>query len=165
MLIRAVVTAALRFRLLVVGAAAGLIALGLISLRQMHADVLPELSGGPVLEVQTEALGLSSQEVEQYVTVPMENNLLDGIMGVWDVRSHSITGAGDGGPVLRAGDDDAARPPARRGAADQRVLAPQRLEAAAADPAAVLDQPGADDRAALEAPSTRSSSPTSRGGW
>ena len=58
----------------------------------MHADVVPELGSGPVLEVQTEALGLSSQEVEQYVTVPMENNLLDGIMNVWDVRSQSLAG-------------------------------------------------------------------------
>jgi Cu/Ag efflux pump CusA len=45
-----------------------------------------------VLEVQTEAPGLSSQEVEQYLTVPMENNLLDGVMGVWDVRSQSTPG-------------------------------------------------------------------------
>ena len=58
----------------------------------MHADVVPELGSGPVLEVQTEALGLSSQEVEQYVTVPIENNLLDGIMDVWDVRSQSQPG-------------------------------------------------------------------------
>ncbi len=81
---------ALRFRLLLVGVAAGLIALGALSLQQMHDDVVPELASGPVLEVQTEALGLSSSEVEQYVTVPMENNLLDGIMGVWDTRSQSI---------------------------------------------------------------------------
>jgi multidrug efflux pump subunit AcrB len=58
----------------------------------MHADVVPELASGPVLEVQTEALGLSGKEVEQYVTVPLENNLLDGIMGVWDVRSNSVPG-------------------------------------------------------------------------
>jgi Cu/Ag efflux pump CusA len=58
----------------------------------MPEDVVPELASGPVLEVQTEALGLASQEVEQYVTVPMENNLLDGIMGVWDERSQSIPG-------------------------------------------------------------------------
>src|SRR5947209_1302386 len=87
-----VIAAALRFRLLLLGIAAGLIVLGGISLRQMHNDVVPELSSGPVLEVQTEALGLSSQEVEQYVTVPLENNLLDGIMNVWDVRSHSVPG-------------------------------------------------------------------------
>ncbi len=85
---RSVLSAALRFRLLLAGAAAGLIVLGALSLQQMHYDILPELASGPVLEVQTEALGLSSSE--QYVTVPMENNLLDGIMGVWDTRSHSI---------------------------------------------------------------------------
>ncbi|MFL5830369.1 MAG: efflux RND transporter permease subunit [Solirubrobacteraceae bacterium] len=72
--------------------AAGLIAVGIIALPKMHSDVLPELSQGPVLEVQTESPGLSSQEVEQYITVPMENNLLDGIMGVWDVRSRSTPG-------------------------------------------------------------------------
>jgi Cu/Ag efflux pump CusA len=87
-----IVAVSLRFRVLLVGIAAGLMALGVLSLRHMPGDVLPELSSGPVLEVQTEALGLSSQEVEQYVTVPLENNLLDGIMGVWDVRSDSIAG-------------------------------------------------------------------------
>ncbi len=85
-------TGALRFRLLVIAVAAGLIAVGVSSLPSMHRDVLPELSSGPVLEVQTESPGLSSQEVEQYLTVPIENNLLDGIMGVWDVRSDSIPG-------------------------------------------------------------------------
>jgi Cu/Ag efflux pump CusA len=90
--IERVLAGALRFRMLLVGAAAGLIAIGLITLPKMHSDVLPELSQGPVLEVQTESPGLSSQEVEQYITVPMENNLLDGIMGVWDVRSQSVPG-------------------------------------------------------------------------
>jgi Cu/Ag efflux pump CusA len=85
-------TGALRFRVLVLGLAAVLVAAGSIALPKMHNDALPELSSGPVLEVQTEAPGLSGQEVEQYVTVPLENNLLDGIMGVWDVRSDSIEG-------------------------------------------------------------------------
>jgi multidrug efflux pump subunit AcrB len=88
----ALLTAALRFRVLVLGLAAVLVAAGVVALPKMHNDALPELSPGPVLEVQTEAPGLSSQEVEQYVTVPLENNLLDGIMGVWDVRSNSIGG-------------------------------------------------------------------------
>ena len=92
MSIRTVLSAALRFRMLVVALAAGLLVVGVFSLRQMHNDVTPELASGPVLEVQTEALGLSSQEIEQYVTVPLENNLLDGVMGVWDVRSSSIPG-------------------------------------------------------------------------
>ncbi len=83
---------ALRFRMLLVGVAAALLALGIITLPKMHSDVLPELSQGPVLEVQTESPGLSSEEVEQYITVPMENNLLDGVMGVWNVRSQSTPG-------------------------------------------------------------------------
>jgi Cu/Ag efflux pump CusA len=91
-MIGSILSAALRFRTLIVGVAAGLMVLGVLSLRQMHSDVVPELASGPVLEVQTEALGLSSAEVEQYVTVPMENNLLDGIMGVWDERSDSLPG-------------------------------------------------------------------------
>lgn len=92
MFVRSVLSGALRFRLLLVGVAAGLIAFGIIALPRMHADVLPELAQGPVLEVQTESPGLSSQEVEQYITVPEENNLLDGVMGVWDVRSQSTPG-------------------------------------------------------------------------
>jgi multidrug efflux pump subunit AcrB len=91
-MLASVLAAALRFRVLLAGIAAGLILVGVISLPNMHVDVLPELGTGPILEVQTEALGLSSQEVEQYVTVPMENNLLDGIMDVWDVRSQSVPG-------------------------------------------------------------------------
>ena len=91
-MLEAVLAGALRFRMLLVGVALGVIVLGALSLRNMPSDVVPELASGPVLEVQTEALGLSSQEVEQYVTVPLENNLLDGVMDVWDVRSQSIPG-------------------------------------------------------------------------
>jgi multidrug efflux pump subunit AcrB len=91
-MLRSLIAVSLRFRMLLVGVAAGLIALGIVSLPKMHSDVLPELSQAPVLEVQTESPGLSSQEVEQYITVPEENNLLDGIMGVWDVRSRSTPG-------------------------------------------------------------------------
>jgi Cu/Ag efflux pump CusA len=91
-MLESVLAGALRFRGLLVAAALGVIVLGALSLRSMPSDVVPELASGPVLEVQTEALGLSSQEVEQYVTVPLENNLLDGVMDVWDVRSQSIPG-------------------------------------------------------------------------
>ncbi len=78
--------------MLLAALAAGLIVLGIVVLPGMHSAPVPELSTAPVLEVQTEAAGLSSQEVEQYITVPEENNLLDGVMGVWDVRSQSTPG-------------------------------------------------------------------------
>jgi len=80
-----------RFRVLLVAAAAGIMIVGIARLPQMHADVLPETSP-TVVEVQTEALGLSAAEVESLVTVPLEKNLLEGVLNVTNVTSDSIPG-------------------------------------------------------------------------
>ena len=48
--------------------------------------------GAPTVEVQTEALGLSAAEVEQLITVPMEQDLLNGIAFLKDIRSQSVPG-------------------------------------------------------------------------
>jgi Cu/Ag efflux pump CusA len=54
-------------------------------------EVLPEF--GPVyVEIQTEALGLSATEVEDLITVPLEQNLLNGVAWLDDIHSQSITG-------------------------------------------------------------------------
>jgi Cu/Ag efflux pump CusA len=88
---RSVIAASVRFRLLVIALAAGIIALAVAWLPGMHSDVLPETS--PVtVRIQTEAAGLSAPEVEALVTVPLEKNLLEGVMGVTDVTSDSIPG-------------------------------------------------------------------------
>jgi multidrug efflux pump subunit AcrB len=64
---------------------------GFATLPRMNADVLPESS--PVtVDIQTEALGLSAPEVEELVTVPLEKNLFEGILGVTDETSDSIPG-------------------------------------------------------------------------
>jgi CzcA family heavy metal efflux pump len=89
--IRAIVRSSLRFRLLVVGIAAGVMALGYLQLRDAPVDVLPEFTP-PYVEVQTEALGLSAEEVEQLVTVPLEADLLNGTKGVTVLRSQSVPG-------------------------------------------------------------------------
>src|SRR5262249_43642042 len=81
----------MRFRLLVVLAAAVLAVVGAIHLRRMHTDVLPETSA-PVVAVQTEAPGLSANEVESLVTVPQEHDLFAGVMGVTDITSDSVPG-------------------------------------------------------------------------
>jgi Cu/Ag efflux pump CusA len=83
--------ASVRFRYLFVALAAGLIVLGVSRLPEMPVNVLPE-TAPVVVEVQTEALGLSAPEVESLVTVPLEKNLLEGILGVTDVTSDSIPG-------------------------------------------------------------------------
>ena len=68
----------LRFRLLVAAVAAGVLGFGLVSLPSMAVDNLPEFAP-PHVEIQTEALGLSAQEVEQLITSPMEADLLNGV--------------------------------------------------------------------------------------
>jgi CzcA family heavy metal efflux pump len=57
-------------------------------------DVLPEFTP-PYVEVQTESLGLSAQEVEQLMTVPLEADLLNGIEGIDVIRSESVSGLSD----------------------------------------------------------------------
>jgi Cu/Ag efflux pump CusA len=90
-MIRSIIGSSLRFRLLVIGIAAGVMVLGVTQLRQAPVDVLPEFTP-PYVEVQTEALGLSAEEVEQLVTVPLEADLLNGTAGVSVLRSESVPG-------------------------------------------------------------------------
>ncbi len=81
----------LRFRLLILAIALGVLSLGVIQLRQASVDVLPEFTP-PYAEIQTEALGLSADEVEQLITVPLEADLLNGVEGVDVIRSESVPG-------------------------------------------------------------------------
>jgi CzcA family heavy metal efflux pump len=94
----------LRFRLLVVGIAAGVMAVGVAQLRNAPVDVLPEFSP-PYAEVQTEALGLSAEEVEQLITVPLEADLLNGVQGVDVIRSESVPGLSSITMVFEDGTD------------------------------------------------------------
>jgi len=71
-------------------AAAMLVALALYRLPQMPVDVFPELNA-PTVVVMAEADGLAADEVEQYVTFPLEA-AVNGITGVRRVRSASAIG-------------------------------------------------------------------------
>src|SRR5437764_10906042 len=87
-LMRAIVGASLRFRHLVVAAAVGMIVLGVAVLPNMHVDVFPEFAPPRVL-IQTACVGLSTSDVEQLVTVPLEA-AMNGIQGLDDMRSKSV---------------------------------------------------------------------------
>jgi Cu/Ag efflux pump CusA len=88
---RHVVTASLKFKLLVVAAAGALLVIGVSQLRKAPVEVLPDFTPTTV-EVQTEALGLSAAEVEQLITVPIEQDLLNGVAFLDDIRSESVPG-------------------------------------------------------------------------
>ncbi|MEO5678366.1 MAG: efflux RND transporter permease subunit [Acidimicrobiales bacterium] len=64
---------------------------GVAQLRHAKVDALPEFVP-PRVEVQTEALGLSAQEVEQLLTVPLERTFLNGIPFLKTIRSSSVPG-------------------------------------------------------------------------
>ncbi|MGH8973539.1 MAG: efflux RND transporter permease subunit [Acidimicrobiia bacterium] len=88
---RKIIGSSLRLRLLVLAAAAGMMVFGVVRLQHAPRDVYPEFMPTYV-EVQTEALGLSAAEVEQFITVPLEANLLNGVAWVETIRSQSVPG-------------------------------------------------------------------------
>ena len=90
-MMRWIVGASLKFRLLVVALGVATLVVGFSQLRDMPSDVLPEYAP-PTVEIQTEALGLSAAEVEQLITVPMEQDLLAGVAFLDDMRSESLPG-------------------------------------------------------------------------
>jgi CzcA family heavy metal efflux pump len=85
---RSIIGSSLRFRYLVVAVAAGLMILGITTLPKMHVDVFPEFAP-PRVVIQTACVGLSTSDVEQLVTVPLEAGL-NGIQGLDDMRSKSV---------------------------------------------------------------------------
>src|SRR3712207_4643461 len=103
-MIRSIIKAILQFWLLVIGIAVGVMAIGIVQLRSAPVDVLPEFTP-PYVEVQTEALGLSAEEVEQMITVPLEADLLNGVEGVDVIRSESVSGLSDIVLVFEPGTD------------------------------------------------------------
>jgi CzcA family heavy metal efflux pump len=88
---RWLIGSSLRLRRVVVVVAAGVVVLGVAQLWHASVDTLPEF-GPPTVQVQTEALGLSAPEVEQLITVPLEQDLLAGVPWLDTMRSASIPG-------------------------------------------------------------------------
>lgn len=87
---RWIIGASLQFRFLVLGIAAALVLFGTSQLKNMPVDVFPEFAP-PVVEVQTEAAGLSAEEVESLITLNLEE-LLSGVPWLDSIRSQSVTG-------------------------------------------------------------------------
>ena len=86
----ALVVFCLRHRLTVLLSAALLALVSLWAVSTLPVDVFPELKV-PRVTIQTEAAGLSAEEVEQYISIPLES-AMSGTAGVTQVSSSSGTG-------------------------------------------------------------------------
>jgi CzcA family heavy metal efflux pump len=86
--VRCIVARSLRFRWLAVFAAAAVLVFGFLSTRDAELDVFPEFAP-PIVEVQTLATGNTSTEVEELITIPIED-ALNGVEGLDEMRSYSV---------------------------------------------------------------------------
>ena len=87
-MLRWILGSSLKYRFIVVAAAAGLAYFGVGQLQHAPIDVFPEFAP-PRVEIQTPSLGLSSAEVESLVTIPLEH-ALNGVPGLDEIRSKSV---------------------------------------------------------------------------
>ena len=86
---RRIIAASLRFRSIIIAMAAALMIVGGAQLSSASVDVFPEFAP-PKVEVQTACLGLTASEVEELVSVPLEE-AFNGIDGLDHMRSKSVS--------------------------------------------------------------------------
>ena len=84
------VSTSLRLRVIIVALAVLMMIFGLRVVRDTPLDVFPEFAP-PLVEIQTEAPGLSTSEVESLISAPIEN-ALNGVAQLKTLRSKSVLG-------------------------------------------------------------------------
>jgi CzcA family heavy metal efflux pump len=89
-MLNAIVRFSIRFRGIAISLASALLVYGIFSLSRAPYDVFPEFAP-PEVSIQTEAPGLSPEQVEVLVTQPIEN-VINGVAGIETLRSRSIQG-------------------------------------------------------------------------
>src|SRR5260221_10448222 len=85
-----IVKFSLRYRGIVVALACALIGYGIFAAYQANYGIFPEFAP-PQVVIQTEAPGLSPEQVEALVTQLVEN-AVNGVSGVQSLRSGSVQG-------------------------------------------------------------------------
>ncbi len=99
----AIVRSSLQHRKWVLCAAVAITGYGVFQASRTRLDVFPEFAP-PVVTIQTEAPGLSPEEVEQLVTVPVEQ-AVNGVGGLQSLRSQSIQGQSSVNAIFQDGED------------------------------------------------------------
>src|SRR6185436_13733660 len=98
-----IISTSVRLRLFVLALCVVLLVVGYRSIGNAPLDVFPEFAP-PLVEIQTEAPGLTSEQVEGLVTIPLEAALM-GIPNVKTVRSKSVLGLSQVVLILEHGTD------------------------------------------------------------
>ena len=104
-MIRRVVDFALGNRLLVLGLAFVLFVWGIISFHNLPIEAYPDVADNYV-EIITQWPGISAEQIEQQVTIPLET-AMNGIPGVVHLRSFSLFGLSDLKLIFEDGTDNA----------------------------------------------------------
>src|ERR1700693_6379120 len=102
-MLNAIVSFSIRYRGLVVALGCAFLAYGVFSVYRVPYSDFPNFAP-PEVAIQTEAPGLSSEQVEILVTQPIEN-ALSGVVGIDSLRSKSIQGLSVITVVFRFGTD------------------------------------------------------------
>lgn len=92
-MIRAIVDFALNKRLLVLAAAILIFIWGLVSFHRLPVEAYPDVADNYV-EIITQWPGISAEQIEQQVTIPLEN-VMNGVPGIVHLRSFSLFGLSD----------------------------------------------------------------------
>jgi CzcA family heavy metal efflux pump len=140
-MMRLLVASSLRFRYLVLAGAGALMFFGVTRLRHVPVDVFPEFAP-PKVEIQTEGQGMSSAEVEDLITSPMEQ-VLRGTPELDVMRSRSVNGLSQVVLFFKRGTDLLH---ARQLVQERLQLAVANLPASAATPPVMLQPLSATSR-------------------
>ena len=98
-----IVSTSLHLRIVVVALGIVLMIAGIQIVGTTPLDVFPEFAP-PLVEIQTEAPGLSTAEVESLISAPIENSL-NGIMSLKTLRSKSVLGLSSVVLIFQEGTD------------------------------------------------------------
>jgi CzcA family heavy metal efflux pump len=129
-----IVSTSLHLRVIIVALAVALMIVGVRVIRSTPLDVFPEFAP-PLVEIQTEAPGLSTAEVESLISTPIEN-ALNGVAQLKTLRSKSVLGLSS---VVLIFQEDTDLMRARQLVQERLALVAPQLPAAARPP--VILQP------------------------
>jgi CzcA family heavy metal efflux pump len=102
-MMRWIIGSSLRFRFLMAAAAVAMMFIGIAQLRNTPVDVFPEFAP-PYVEIQTEGLGMSTEEIESLITIPLEN-ALNSTPQLDVMRSKSVPGVSAITLIFKPGTD------------------------------------------------------------